>query len=80
MVIVFYTSFMRSVWGRAKEVFFPVCVCLLSYSLHMKQVLQEGLGVLTGLALAPDGQSFILMKENVELLQMKPGCTPSLIW
>ncbi|KAH0505878.1 Telomerase protein component 1 [Microtus ochrogaster] len=50
-----------------------------SYSLHMKRVLQEGLGVLTGLALAPDGQSFILMKENVELLQMKPGCPPSLI-
>ncbi|XP_057642086.1 telomerase protein component 1 [Chionomys nivalis] len=48
-------------------------------SLHMKRVLQEGLGVLTGLALAPDGQSFILMKENVELLQMKPGCPPSLI-
>ncbi|KAL1781119.1 telomerase protein component 1 [Sigmodon hispidus] len=48
-------------------------------SLHMKRVLQEDLGVLTGLVLAPDGQSLILMKENVELFQMKPGCTPSSI-
>ncbi|XP_050998953.1 LOW QUALITY PROTEIN: telomerase protein component 1 [Acomys russatus] len=48
-------------------------------SLHLKRVLQEDLGVLTGLGLAPDGQSLILMKENVELLQMKPGSTPSWI-
>nr|XP_021494699.1 telomerase protein component 1 isoform X1 [Meriones unguiculatus] len=48
-------------------------------SLHLKRVLQEDLGVLTGLALAPDGQSLILMKEHVELLQMKPGSTPSSI-
>nr|XP_006994908.1 telomerase protein component 1 [Peromyscus maniculatus bairdii] len=48
-------------------------------SLHMKRVLQDDLGVLTGLVLAPDGQSLILMKENVELLQMKPGCTPTRI-
>ncbi|XP_051032731.1 telomerase protein component 1 [Phodopus roborovskii] len=48
-------------------------------SLHVKRALPEDLGVLTGLVLAPDGQSLILMKENVELLQMKPGCTPSVI-
>ncbi|XP_031217755.1 telomerase protein component 1 [Mastomys coucha] len=48
-------------------------------SLHLKRVLQEDLGVLTGLGLGPDGQSLILMKEDVELLQMKPGSTPSSI-
>ncbi|XP_029397594.1 telomerase protein component 1 [Mus pahari] len=48
-------------------------------SLHLKRVLQEDLGVLTGLGLAPDGQSLILMKEDVELLQMKPGSIPSSI-
>ncbi|XP_040591714.1 telomerase protein component 1 isoform X2 [Mesocricetus auratus] len=48
-------------------------------SLHMKRALPEDVGVLTGLDLAPDGQSLILLKENVELLQMKPGCAPSVI-
>lgn len=50
-----------------------------NFRLYLKRVLQEDLGVLTGLALAPDGQSLILMKEDVELLQMKPGSTPSSI-
>lgn len=34
---------------------------------------------MTGLGLAPDGQSLILMKEDVELLEMKPGSIPSSI-
>ncbi|XP_021037581.1 telomerase protein component 1 isoform X1 [Mus caroli] len=50
-----------------------------SSSLHLKRALQEDWGVLTGLGLAPDGQSLILMKEDVELLQMKPGSIPSSI-
>lgn len=50
-----------------------------NFRLYLKRVLQEDLGVLTGMALAPDGQSLILMKEDVELLQMKPGSTPSSI-
>ncbi|XP_020013985.2 telomerase protein component 1 isoform X1 [Castor canadensis] len=51
-----------------------------NFSLHLKRVLQEDLGVLTGLGLAPDGQSLILVKANLELLHMKPGKAPSVIW
>uniref|UniRef100_A0A8C5JWG6 Telomerase associated protein 1 n=1 Tax=Jaculus jaculus TaxID=51337 RepID=A0A8C5JWG6_JACJA len=51
-----------------------------NFSLHLNRVLQEDLGVLLGLALAPDGQSLILVKEDLELLQMKPGDVPFVIW
>ncbi|XP_029419184.1 telomerase protein component 1 isoform X2 [Nannospalax galili] len=47
------------------------------FRLHLNRVLHKDLGVLTGVGLAPDGQSLILMKEDVDLLQMKPGSTPS---
>ncbi|KAG3261475.1 telomerase associated protein 1, transcript variant X1 [Ictidomys tridecemlineatus] len=49
-----------------------------SYSLHLKQVLQD-VGVLIGLGLAPDGCSLILAKADLELLHMKPGDAPSVI-
>lgn len=51
-----------------------------NFSLHLKQVLQEDLGFLTGMALAPDGHSLILAKADLHLLRMKPGDAPSEIW
>ncbi|XP_048211653.1 telomerase protein component 1 [Perognathus longimembris pacificus] len=48
--------------------------------LYLNQVQQEDLGILMGLGLAPDGQSLILVKANLQLLQMKPGDAPSVIW
>ncbi|XP_037690358.1 telomerase protein component 1 isoform X2 [Choloepus didactylus] len=51
-----------------------------SCSLHLNRVLQEDLGVLTGLGLAPDGQSLILAKADLKLLHMKPGDPPSVFW
>ncbi|XP_064148316.1 telomerase protein component 1 isoform X2 [Loxodonta africana] len=51
-----------------------------NFSLHLNQVLQEDIGVLTGLGLAPDGQSLILAKAELELLHMVPGNDPSVIW
>ncbi|XP_042557018.1 telomerase protein component 1 [Dipodomys spectabilis] len=48
--------------------------------LHLNQVLQEDLGILMGLALAPDGQSLILVKADLKLLQMKTDDAPSVIW
>ncbi|XP_051678544.2 telomerase protein component 1 isoform X2 [Oryctolagus cuniculus] len=50
------------------------------FSLQLKRALQEDLGILTGLSLAPDGQSLILAKADLELLHMKPGDAPSVIW
>lgn len=40
----------------------------------------EDLGFLTGVALAPDGHSLILAKADLELLHVKPGDAPSVIW
>ncbi|XP_058149817.1 telomerase protein component 1 isoform X1 [Dasypus novemcinctus] len=51
-----------------------------NFSLHLSQVLREDMGVLTGLGLAPDGQSLILAKADLELLRMKPGDVPSVFW
>lgn len=59
---------------------FSVRVPFLNYSLQLKRALQEDLGILTGLSLAPDGQSLILAKVDLELLHMKPGDAPSVIW
>ncbi|KAM9715164.1 telomerase protein component 1 isoform 1-T1 [Dama dama] len=49
-------------------------------SLRLNRVLQEDLGFLTGVGLAPDGHSFILAKADLRLLHMKPGDEPSVIW
>uniref|UniRef100_A0A8C3WJJ7 Telomerase associated protein 1 n=1 Tax=Catagonus wagneri TaxID=51154 RepID=A0A8C3WJJ7_9CETA len=49
-------------------------------SFHLNQILQEDLGFLTGVSLAPDGQSLILAKADLQLLQMNPGDDPSKIW
>ncbi|XP_076983448.1 telomerase protein component 1 isoform X2 [Tamandua tetradactyla] len=51
-----------------------------NFSLQLSRVLQEDLGVLTGLGLAPDGLSLILAKADLELLHMKPGEAPSVFW
>ncbi|XP_053452149.1 telomerase protein component 1 isoform X2 [Nycticebus coucang] len=51
-----------------------------NFSLHLNRILQEDLGILTGLGLAPDGHSLILAKADLELLHMKPGDAPSVIW
>lgn len=58
----------------------PLSMYLFRASLHLKQVLQEDLGFLTGMALAPDGHSLILAKADLHLLRMKPGDAPSEIW
>ncbi|XP_012589526.1 PREDICTED: telomerase protein component 1 isoform X2 [Condylura cristata] len=49
-------------------------------SLQLKRVLQEDLGFLTHMDLAPDGQSLILVTANFEVLHMKLGDAPSVIW
>lgn len=49
-------------------------------SLHLSRVLQEDLGFLTGVGLAPDGHSLILATADLQLLHMKPGDAPSEIW
>ncbi|XP_045306132.1 telomerase protein component 1 isoform X4 [Leopardus geoffroyi] len=51
-----------------------------NFSLHLNRVLLEDLGFLTGVALAPDGHTLILAKADLELLHMKPGDAPSVIW
>ncbi|XP_045143661.1 telomerase protein component 1 [Echinops telfairi] len=51
-----------------------------SFSLRLNRVLQENMGVLSGMGLAPDGHSLILAKANLELLLMMPGDDPSEIW
>ncbi|XP_006163129.1 telomerase protein component 1 [Tupaia chinensis] len=51
-----------------------------NFSLCLNRILQEDTGVLTGLALAPDGHSLLLAKAELELLLMKPGDVPSVIW
>uniref|UniRef100_A0A8C5VSR8 Telomerase associated protein 1 n=1 Tax=Microcebus murinus TaxID=30608 RepID=A0A8C5VSR8_MICMU len=51
-----------------------------NFSLHLNRILQKDLGVLTGLGLAPDGHSLILAKADLELLRVKPGDAPSVIW
>ncbi|KAK2498922.1 hypothetical protein MC885_003950 [Smutsia gigantea] len=49
-------------------------------SLHLSRVLQEDLGFLTGVGLAPDGHSLILATADLQLLRVKPGDVPSEIW
>ncbi|XP_033707287.1 telomerase protein component 1 isoform X1 [Tursiops truncatus] len=51
-----------------------------NFSLHLNRVLQEDLGFLTGVSLVPDGHSLILAKADLQLLHMKPGDEPSVIW
>ncbi|XP_032712839.1 telomerase protein component 1 [Lontra canadensis] len=51
-----------------------------NFSLHLNRVLQEDLGFLTGVALAPDGHSLILANAGLRLQCMKPGEAPSEIW
>uniref|UniRef100_M3Z351 Telomerase associated protein 1 n=1 Tax=Mustela putorius furo TaxID=9669 RepID=M3Z351_MUSPF len=51
-----------------------------NFSLHLNRVLQEDLGFLTGVALAPDGHSLILADAGLRLQCMKPGEAPSEIW
>nr|XP_025847862.1 telomerase protein component 1 [Vulpes vulpes] len=50
------------------------------FSLHLNRVLQEDLGFLTAVALAPDGGSLILAEAQLRLQCMKPGDAPSVIW
>ncbi|NP_001297242.1 telomerase protein component 1 [Heterocephalus glaber] len=50
-----------------------------TFSLCLSQVLQEDLGVLTSMDLAPDGHSLILVKANMEILHLQPGNAPSII-
>uniref|UniRef100_A0A452TVM3 Telomerase associated protein 1 n=1 Tax=Ursus maritimus TaxID=29073 RepID=A0A452TVM3_URSMA len=51
-----------------------------NFSLHLTRVLQEDLGFLTGVALAPDGHSLILANAGLQLQRVKPGEAPSVIW
>ncbi|KAM9091234.1 telomerase protein component 1 isoform 2-T2 [Megaptera novaeangliae] len=51
-----------------------------NFSLRLNRVLQEDLGFLTGVSLVPDGHSLILAKADLQLLHMKPGDEPSVIW
>ncbi|XP_019665763.2 telomerase protein component 1 isoform X1 [Ailuropoda melanoleuca] len=51
-----------------------------NFSLHLTRVLQEDLGFLTGVALAPDGHSLILADAGLQLQHVKPGEAPSVIW
>ncbi|XP_037358827.1 telomerase protein component 1 [Talpa occidentalis] len=51
-----------------------------SYSLQLKQILQDNLGFLTHMTLAPDGQSLILVTANFQVLRMNLKDTPSEIW
>ncbi|XP_057579321.1 telomerase protein component 1 isoform X2 [Hippopotamus amphibius kiboko] len=51
-----------------------------NFSLHLNRVLQEDLGFLTGVGLAPDGHGLILAKADLQLLYMKPGDEPTVIW
>ncbi|KAM7158808.1 telomerase protein component 1 isoform 1-T4 [Molossus nigricans] len=51
-----------------------------NFSLHLNRVLQEDLGFLTDMGLAPDGHSLILAKADFQLLHLKPGDAPSVIW
>ncbi|XP_004413083.1 PREDICTED: telomerase protein component 1 [Odobenus rosmarus divergens] len=51
-----------------------------NFSLHLNRVLQEDLGFLTGVALAPDGHSLLLADAGLQLQCMKPGDAPSVIW
>lgn len=60
---------------------FSVHVPFLSYSLHLNRVLQEDLGFLAGVGLAPDGHSLILANADMQLLHMKKAeDAPSVIW
>ncbi|KAJ1079043.1 hypothetical protein K5549_013346 [Capra hircus] len=49
-------------------------------SLRLNRVLQEDLGFLTSVGLAPDAHSLILAKADLQLLHMKPGEEPAVIW
>lgn len=49
-------------------------------SLCLTRVLQEDLGFLTSVGLAPDAHSLILAKADLQLLHMKPGEEPAVIW
>uniref|UniRef100_A0A671FNJ2 Telomerase protein component 1 n=1 Tax=Rhinolophus ferrumequinum TaxID=59479 RepID=A0A671FNJ2_RHIFE len=52
-----------------------------NFSLHLNQVLQEDLGFLAGVGLAPDGHSLILANADLQLLHMKKAKdAPSVIW
>ncbi|XP_036094988.1 telomerase protein component 1 isoform X1 [Rousettus aegyptiacus] len=51
-----------------------------NFSLHLNRVLQEDLGFLTGVSLAPDGHSLILATADLQVLHMKPGDASSIIW
>ncbi|KAK1338869.1 hypothetical protein QTO34_019536 [Cnephaeus nilssonii] len=51
-----------------------------NFSLRLNRVLQEDLGFLTGVGLAPDGHSLILATADLQLLHLKPGDAPSEIW
>ncbi|XP_007949412.1 telomerase protein component 1 [Orycteropus afer afer] len=51
-----------------------------NFSLHLNRVLQEDIGILSGLGLAPDGHSLILANADFELLHVTPGNDPSVIW
>nr|KAF6393970.1 telomerase associated protein 1 [Pipistrellus kuhlii] len=51
-----------------------------TFSLRLNRVLQENLGFLTGVGLAPDGHSLILATADMKLLHLKPGEAPSEIW
>ncbi|XP_019487936.1 PREDICTED: telomerase protein component 1 [Hipposideros armiger] len=51
-----------------------------NFSLHLNRVIQEGSGFLAGVGLAPDGHSLILANADLQLLHMKSGDAPSVIW
>ncbi|XP_036151924.1 telomerase protein component 1 isoform X1 [Myotis myotis] len=51
-----------------------------NFSLRLNRVLQEDLGFLTGVGLAPDGHSLILATADLQILHLKPGDAPSEIW
>ncbi|XP_049624684.1 telomerase protein component 1 [Suncus etruscus] len=51
-----------------------------NFSLHLNRVLLEDFGFLSGLGLAPSGDSLIFINGDLKLMNMKPGDDPSVIW
>lgn len=81
--VLYFWEFMGNwlAWERCTKVgSSSVYVPFLSYSLHLNGVLQENLGFLAGVGLAPDGHSLILANADLQVLHMKPGDAPSIIW
>lgn len=59
---------------------FSILYLFLNCSLRLSRILLENSGFLMELGLAPDGNSFFFLNEKAELMSMKPGDDPSVLW